>query len=284
VVRAQCLLSDCECTLQEWLGFSKATLNLIEQGEAVKRDTNMEMVGTLRFFRNYQCARQERFGLSVTALVPVEHAKVVEPARVLRMLLTVSALSQGKILLGQRYALGVLPGATELLDTWSSSFNPAADLYEARRLLERSIALDPHYARAYAVLSNTHLIASVQPVDEDCGSPTTLERAHRLARKAVRLDPNLPIAHSYLGHVLTFEGQHEQSIAEFEKAIALNPNFTDWRFGAALVRAGEPARAIQVLGAHMRCASELPRKRRKRIGRCQIRGVTLPAGQARRMS
>jgi len=173
VVRAQCLLSDCECTLQEWLGFSKATLNLIEQGEAVKRDTNMEMVGTLRFFRNYQCARQERFGLSVTALVPVEHAKVVEPARVLRMLLTVSALSQGKILLGQRYALGVLPGATELLDTWSSSFNPAADLYEARRLLERSIALDPHYARAYAVLSNTHLIASVQPVDEDCGSPTT---------------------------------------------------------------------------------------------------------------
>ena len=135
---------------------------------------------------------------------------------------------------------------------WSSSFNPAADLYEARRLLERSIALDPHYARAYAVLSNTHLIAWVQPVDEDCGSPTALERAHRLARKAVRLDPNLPIAHSYLGHVLTFEGQHEQSIAEFEKAIALNPNFTDWRFGAALLRAGEPARAIQVLGAHMR--------------------------------
>ena len=29
--------------------------------------------------------------------------------------------------------------------------------YEARRLLERSIALDPNYARAYALLSNTHL-------------------------------------------------------------------------------------------------------------------------------
>jgi adenylate cyclase len=39
-----------------------------------------------------------------------------------------------------------------------SSFN-VADLYEVRRLLERSIALDPNYARAYATLANTHLIA-----------------------------------------------------------------------------------------------------------------------------
>ena len=52
--------------------------------------------------------------------------------------------------------------------------------------------------------------------------------------------------------VLTFEGQHEQSVAEFEKAIALNPNFTDWRFGTTLIRAGEPARAIQVIETHMR--------------------------------
>ena len=41
-------------------------------------------------------------------------------------------------------------------------------------------------------------------------------------------------------------------MAEFEKAIALNPNFTDYRFGMALIRAGEPVRAIQVIEAHMR--------------------------------
>jgi adenylate cyclase len=52
--------------------------------------------------------------------------------------------------------------------------------------------------------------------------------------------------------VLTFEGQHEQAIAEFEKAVALNPNFTDWWFGMALLRAGEPARAITVIETHMR--------------------------------
>jgi adenylate cyclase len=134
---------------------------------------------------------------------------------------------------------------------WRSSYN-AADVYEARQLLERSIALDPHYARAYAVLSHTHVVAWLQPLDDDYLRPAALERAHRLARKAVQLDPNLPIAHAHLGHVLTFQGQHEQSIAEFEKAVALNPNFTDWRFGATLNRAGQPARAAQVTETHMR--------------------------------
>jgi adenylate cyclase len=132
-----------------------------------------------------------------------------------------------------------------------SSFS-VADLYEVRRLLEHSIALDPLYARAYATLSGTHLFAWIFPLDEDCLNPVALERAHHLARRAVQLDPNLPVAHAHLGSVLTFEGQHEQSIAEFKKAIALNPNFTDWLFGVALQRAGEPARAIQVIQAHMR--------------------------------
>jgi adenylate cyclase len=141
--------------------------------------------------------------------------------------------------------------ASVIYRTIYSSFN-VTDLYEVRRLLERSIALDPNYARAYATLANTHLIAWVQPVDEGHLIPAALERAHRLARKAVQLDPNLPIAHAHLGNVLTFEGQHEQSIAEFEKAFALDPNFTDWRFGMTLLRAGEPSRAIQVIEAHMR--------------------------------
>ena len=141
--------------------------------------------------------------------------------------------------------------ASDLMSTALPSFN-VANLYEARQLFERSIALDPDYARAYAMLSFTHTIAWSQPLDEDHLSPAALERAHRLARKAVQLDPNLPIAHAQLGHVLTMEGQHEQSIAECEKAIALNPNFTDWRFGWTLLRAGEPAKAIQVIEAHIR--------------------------------
>src|SRR5262245_26249510 len=73
--------------------------------------------------------------------------------------------------------------ASDILSAMWSSYN-AADLYEARRLLERSISLDPSYARAYATLSDTHLAAWLQPFDEDHLSPAALERAHQFARKA----------------------------------------------------------------------------------------------------
>jgi adenylate cyclase len=149
-------------------------------------------------------------------------------------------------------------------DLFSTDRPSLAGLYEARRLLERSISLDSNYARAYAVLSSTHLVGWYQPLDEDCR--TALGRAHQFARKAVQLDPNLPIAHARLGLVLTFEGQHEQSIAEFEKAIALNPNFTDWRFGMTLLRAGEPTRAIQVVEAHMRHDPFYPPQATSQVG------------------
>jgi class 3 adenylate cyclase/TolB-like protein len=141
--------------------------------------------------------------------------------------------------------------AVDALISFNSSFG-VVDLYEARRLVERSISLDPNYARAYATLSATHLAAWFHPLDEDYFSVAALERAHRFAQKAVQLDPNLPLSHAQLGMALTLEGQHEQSIAQFEKAIALNPYYSDWRFGMALRFAGEPARANQVIEVHMR--------------------------------
>ena len=46
--------------------------------------------------------------------------------------------------------------------------------------------------------------------------------------------------------------ENEAALAAFERAMALNPNFTDWRFGEALVYAGDPARAIEAVERHMR--------------------------------
>jgi adenylate cyclase len=89
-------------------------------------------------------------------------------------------------------------------------------------------------------------------VDKDFRSAAVLERAVQLAHEALRLDPNLPQAHAQMGMLLTCKHQHEASIVEFEKAIALNANYTDWRFIMALECAGERARAIQVGQAHMR--------------------------------
>jgi len=126
------------------------------------------------------------------------------------------------------------------------------ELYETRRLLQRSIALDPNYARAYALLSTTYTTAWVNPWDGDYLNADILEWANELARKGVELDPGSPQARACLGLVLMWKRRHEQAIAEFERAISLNPNYVDWRFGLALVYAGEAERAIQVLHAYRR--------------------------------
>jgi adenylate cyclase len=60
--------------------------------------------------------------------------------------------------------------ASDIFTAARSSYN-LAKLYEARRLLERSISLDPSYARAYATLSLTHLLAWILSLDEDYLSP-----------------------------------------------------------------------------------------------------------------
>jgi adenylate cyclase len=127
-----------------------------------------------------------------------------------------------------------------------------ASLYEARRLLERSLSIDAGYARAYAMLSWTHTHAYLEPFDGDYLNPAALDRAHELAKMAVHLDANLPQAHAQLGWVLQFKRRHEAAIAEFERAFALNHNFIDSRYGHCLVFAGEPAKAIEMLQANMR--------------------------------
>jgi adenylate cyclase len=141
--------------------------------------------------------------------------------------------------------------AADAHTSYWSSFK-VAELYAVRRLLEQSLAIDPNYARAYAKLAWTHHAAWVIALDDDYLNPAALDRAYHLARKAVQLDPNLPEAHAVLAHVLGRRREHETAIAEFERAMALNPNFADWRFAEVLVLAGDFSRAIEVVERHMR--------------------------------
>jgi len=126
------------------------------------------------------------------------------------------------------------------------------ELHETRRLLEHALSIDPDYARAYVALSNTYTTAFANPVNDEYLSLAAAEAAHRLALKAVQLDPNLPAAHGQLGNALLRKCDHDVAISEFQKATVLNPNFSDWRFASALVYAGQSGRAIEVLEAHLR--------------------------------
>jgi adenylate cyclase len=141
--------------------------------------------------------------------------------------------------------------AVDAMIAWLRSL--AVDhLYEARRLLQQSLAIDPSYARSYAIMANTYIAVWFNQVDADFLNPGALDQAHRFARRAVEIDPNVPEAHAQLGFALMARHEIDASIAAFERANALNPNVVSWQFGWALVRAGDPRRAIDVINAYVR--------------------------------
>jgi adenylate cyclase len=141
--------------------------------------------------------------------------------------------------------------AADTLVSYHSSLNKD-DLLQGRRGLRQVLTIDPNYARAHASFSRTYVSLWVHRWDDDCPWSVALDRAYQSACEAVRLAPNLPAAHVALGWALIWMRQHEAAIAEFERAIGLNPNLSDPVFAWTLVFAGEPERAIQTLKPHMR--------------------------------
>jgi adenylate cyclase len=133
-----------------------------------------------------------------------------------------------------------------------------ASLHDARRSFEQCLAIDPDYARAYVMLSRTHLHAYYEPFDGDYLNPATRDRALELAETAVRVEARLPLAHAQLGWVWLYNRRHDAAIAQFERAFALNPNFVDNRFAYVLIMAGEPARALAILDANTRLDPFIP--------------------------
>ena len=116
-------------------------------------------------------------------------------------------------------------GARRCLDP-----NPYTPRLHESQIIERSLAIDPNDAHSYALLADTYDTVWVNRLDNDSLNPAALEPALQLARRAVELDPNLPEGHAVLGFVFISNHQHDASVAEFERAIALNPNYADCRF------------------------------------------------------
>jgi adenylate cyclase len=141
--------------------------------------------------------------------------------------------------------------AVDSVTAYHASYEKEA-LFRGRRLLRRALAIDPTYARAQAVLSSCYMSQWVHRWDDDCPWTEALDRSYQAARESVRLAPDLPEAHVALGQALTFLRQHEAAVAAVERATALNPNLTSFRFAYTYILAGEAARAAQLLEIHMR--------------------------------
>jgi tetratricopeptide (TPR) repeat protein len=93
----------------------------------------------------------------------------------------------------------------------------------AQALLEKAIAIDPSYGQALGVLATSYMFTTHMGWMEMTAAMPIAERA---ALAAIRADSEDPWAHNALGHVYLFARRFEDSLAEFETALRLNPNFS----------------------------------------------------------
>ena len=94
------------------------------------------------------------------------------------------------------------------------------------QLLERSIELDPDFAEAYAELAWRYLRLWQHRLADD--PDEALRRARNAAKTAVTLDQQDYRSHFALGNIyLWADRDHDLALAEFQRAIELNPNQAD---------------------------------------------------------
>ena len=97
------------------------------------------------------------------------------------------------------------------------------DNVAAQALLEKAVTIDQNYGRALGVLATSHTFGAHMGWEELAVAAPIAERA---AQSAIRTDGEDPWAHQALGCVYLFARRFDDSLAEFETALDLNPNFS----------------------------------------------------------
>ena len=93
--------------------------------------------------------------------------------------------------------------------------------FEAKRALEHAVKKAPNNELCKAMLANVYASDYLSEIGQ---AHNRMEKAERLAREAVHLDPQSPDARWVMGFVYFLKGQPANFTKEFEAALALNPN------------------------------------------------------------
>src|SRR6516162_6146651 len=96
------------------------------------------------------------------------------------------------------------------------------NLRQAIAFYEQAIARDPNYALAYTGLAEAYVIL---PIYTAVASREAFSKAKTAALRALQLDDKLAEAHTALADVLFDDLDIAGSLSEFQRAIALNPNY-----------------------------------------------------------
>jgi TolB-like protein/cytochrome c-type biogenesis protein CcmH/NrfG len=127
----------------------------------------------------------------------------------------------------------------------------------AQALLEKAVAIDPNYGQALGLLASSHTFCAHMGWEDMATAVRTAEAA---ARAAIQIDREDPWSHHALAHVHLFARRFDDSIAEFELALRLNPNFSlaQGFYALALAYCGRWADAELAAGRALRLSPRDP--------------------------
>ena len=107
----------------------------------------------------------------------------------------------------------------------------------AQALLEKAISIDPNYGQALGLFAASHMFSAHMGWED---MATAIPIGERAALAAIHADSEDPWAHYALGSVYLFTRRFDDSLAEFELALRLNPSFAPARgyYGVTLAYCG----------------------------------------------
>ena len=113
----------------------------------------------------------------------------------------------------------------------------------ARRMFEKAVELDPHYARAHA-----GLVGCDTRLNEWYAAGIPTEEILAIADKALELEPGLAEAHAARGAALADAERHAEAETAFQHALELDPNSYDalYSYGRYSMTVGKTERAADL--------------------------------------
>ncbi|MGB7973484.1 MAG: adenylate/guanylate cyclase domain-containing protein, partial [Roseiarcus sp.] len=125
-------------------------------------------------------------------------------------------------------------------------------------LCEQALAIDPDNVRALLGLALKLWLPAALGLSSD--PKGDLERADRFDTKALALDPGLAWAHGTKGWILQNQRRPEESVPEFERALALDPSGADAYSGLGVdyLALGRFDQSLEVLDKAIRASPSDP--------------------------
>jgi adenylate cyclase len=158
----------------------------------------------------------------------------------------------------QKSAIATDPNVLDLVARCVVSVVGEAGLFgkEAAAACERALQADPNNVIALSMASLGYTMPILLGRSTD--PRADLKRADELAARAIAVDANNPFGHVAKGNALRIERRFEDAIAEFERALALDPNLAEayGSLGFIQYAIGQYQRAIEFFDKAIRLSPQ----------------------------